>query len=341
MIGVDRQRLTQPLDRPLGLAEPRAQQVAHLEQHLGPRVGLLDQRLLGLVHVEQIAPALGLLVQARQRRQRLPVGPDLVVDLIVGRDRLVGVLEHLLEQPRHAQVDLPAHVLGALDHRPPPEHLDQLAPALLALVEPLEAGQRAAGRSRRAPSTSRNMPIAFARRSSSDSSISAIRCSTSSRSVRIAGQPDPDPQRRADPPSPRWRSAADRAPHRGQRCLRVVRIVVEQPAIGHLGLLDVAEPLVVELRHVGHQPRGEHGIVVEHVGDHRVEQSTVLAFQTVLVGDPRHLRGHLLVASARAGTHSTAPRTRRPRRPAGAPADQRPGSGYRSGRPGPARRPRS
>ena len=98
------------LDRRGGLVEVGLAQLREADQQRDLLVRLLDERELAADVVAEIAPRLARDVEPIERAQRLQIVRRLAEDLVVGRDRLVGRVEHLLVDRGDAEQELEALV---------------------------------------------------------------------------------------------------------------------------------------------------------------------------------------------------------------------------------------
>src|SRR5690606_18587509 len=130
------------LVRPVEIARSRAEDLAHLEADRGAHLPLVGQLVDALGDVEQLLPALGLLVEARERGERLVVLPEAREQIVVGDDRVLRVGELLLVDRADAAGDGLLLVLVGDRGVARREHVDELLPLALLLVEPLERAHR-------------------------------------------------------------------------------------------------------------------------------------------------------------------------------------------------------
>ena len=115
-------------------------QAPEQQDRLG-RVGA-DQVQLALQVVGQLAELAARHVEAIEGAQRLHVAGVVLQHDVPGDDRLLGVAQHLLPDPRGADPDLLAFGYVGDELRLLEQRVDQIAPALGARVQPLESDQR-------------------------------------------------------------------------------------------------------------------------------------------------------------------------------------------------------
>ena len=136
------EKLAINLEGPLGLPGLVAHQLGRLESKRHALVRILGVRGSDLGDLEELMPALGLTIEARQRAQGRFVRTKSRNDVAIGGDRTLDVSQLLFEGLADAPVEYQLLLLVTRQLRTPLDDFDQRLPTPKLLVEPLEGRQR-------------------------------------------------------------------------------------------------------------------------------------------------------------------------------------------------------
>ena len=136
------EKLAIHLEGPLGLPGLVAHQLGRLESKRHALVRILGVRGSDLGDLEELMPALGLTIEARQRAQGRFIRTKSRNDVAIGGDRTLDVSQLLFEDLTDAPVEYQLLLLVTRQLRTPLDDFDQRLPTPKLLVEPLEGRQR-------------------------------------------------------------------------------------------------------------------------------------------------------------------------------------------------------
>ncbi len=255
---LDRERLPVRLDGGSDVAELLLPHLAEAREDAQLVVRGLRQAEVGLERLRQVQPAVGELVQRRERGERRPVGAVVVDDGAVREDRGGDVGEALGERPRDAHEErAPAFAVVGLALAGP-QDLHELRPALGALVQPVEGRERVRvarvvlePRAPRLDGAARVVEHGLAQLAQAAEELAAR--------LGAVLEADLDAEDLSELLAVAARVDALERPARGQRDRRVVRRELEHLPVHGLGARRVVEVVLAEAREVHQDVGARHG----------------------------------------------------------------------------------